>query len=529
MRLSVFSLRQSLLVAIVLLVSPFAAATEDDGGATIVDLARSTVVDAATAPAIAPAAPAVAPTAPPVEGSPVRIGDRRVFVIRAPRNGQAPAIRARKTAQILERLIDEGKVEEVRVQPDGELLVVYSGKTPIIQLSPQDAQAAGDASLAVHADAVATDIRQALTTEVRRRATANLVFSFSLVVLSGLIAFLLLRALSRLAQRIGASLEAAKNIPGFRLGSVELLTPAAVKVAVGMALSVLRPILFVTLSYFWIVFALSLFPATATFGQRVSGFVLAPVTTLVGRIGATLPMLALVAISAFATAMLLRFVRVFFDGIGRGELHFGGVPADLATPISMLVRIGIIAGALLVAAPLVTGGDQGALPVAGIAMLATFVLAAAVPLAGGAVGVLLLMGRRLKIGDFLEIGAVNGVLRRVAFFELVLEDRTGNELRVPHLLLLVRTLRVLGDAPASRWEVTVDSKLAQGRVRKTLADAVRRQGHAVNVELVEIDANLARYVVQGAALPGEDDLASAIADAMTREGLAFGRIRKVEG
>lgn len=466
--------------------------------------------------------------APMVEGAPVRIGDRRVFMIRAERNGQPPDVRARKTAQVLERLIDEGKTEDVRVQAEGDLLVVYAGTTPIIQLSQRDAIAAGDASLAVHADAVATDIRQALVTEVRRRATANLVFSFSLVVLSGLIAFLLLRALSQLAQRIGASLETAKNIPGFRIGSIELLTPAAVKVLVGMVLSVLRPILTITLSYFWIVFALSLFPATAKFGERVSGFVLTPLTTLVGRVGATLPMLALLAISAFATAMLLRFVRVFFDGIGRGELHLSGIPADLARPLSMLVRIAVVAGALLVAAPLVTGGDQGTLPLAGIAMLATFVLATAVPLAGGAVGAVLMLGRKLNVGDFLAIGDVTGVLRHVGFFELVLEDRTGNELRVPHLLLLVRTLRVLGDAPSSRWEVTVDSKLAQGRVRKTLADAVRRQGHAVNVELVEIDAVTARYLVQGAALPGEDDLASAIADALTREGLVFGRIRKVE-
>jgi uncharacterized protein (DUF2336 family) len=87
---------------------------------------------------------------------------------------------------------------------------------------------------------------------------------------------------------------------------------------------------------------------------------------------------------------------------------------------------------------------------------------------------------------------------------------------------------VLGDAPASRWEVTVDSKQPQGRVRKTLADAVGRQGHGVHVELVEIDATSARYLILGAALPGTDDLASALADALTREGLAFGRIKKLD-
>ncbi len=464
----------------------------------------------------------------PAEGFPVRLGDHRVFLVRVARAGQSADARARKTTQILEQLIEEGKVEGVHTQLDGDLIVVYSGKTPLIQLAADDAAAAGDASLAVHADAVAASLRTALATELKRRATANLVFSISLVVFSGLIAFLLLRALSRLAGRIASSLDSNQSVPGFRLGTVELLTPAAVKVGAGMAISLLRPILLAVLAYFWIVFALSLFPATASFGQRVSGFVIAPLTTLVGRLGATLPMVALLAISVFATAMLLRFMRVFFDGISRGELHFAGMPADLALPLSVLFRIGVVIGAFLVAAPLVTGADQGALPVAGTALLTTLVLASAPALAGGAVGAILLLGRRLKIGDFLELGAARGVLRRVTFFEMILEDRTGNELRVPHLLTLVRTLRVLGDAPATRWEVTVDSKLPQGKVRKTLADAVSRQGHAAHVELVEIDAQMARYQIVGAAPPGQDDLASAIADALTREGLAFGRICKVD-
>jgi small-conductance mechanosensitive channel len=471
---------------------------------------------------------AVVETQPVTPGFEVRIGDRRIFVIRADRAGLSADLRARRASQTLEQLSEEGKVEEVRTERNGELMVVYVGRTPVVQLDGSDAKLAHDASLEVHADAVAEAIRRALANEVRRRATANLVFSFSLVVLSGLIAFLLIGAVSRGARRVIAGLQGSTRVSGFRVGNVELLTPAAVKVAVTTAISVGKPILQLALAYFWVVFALSLFPATASLGQKVSGFMLTPLTTLFGRIGATLPVIALFAVGAFALIMLLRFLGVFFDSVANREMRVSWLSAELARPVGVLLRAGVVAAALLAAAPLVTGQDHGTLPLAGTLLLGVVGLAAVPVLSSSAVGIALLLSHRVSVGDFVEIGPVFGRVKRVTLLEVVLTDRAGNELRVPNLLMLVRTLRVIGDMAASRWEITVDPKLPQGRVRKTLADAVARQGHAVYVELVEIDANVCRYLVIGAAVPGEDDLASAIADALNREGLSFGRIKKIE-
>jgi hypothetical protein len=536
-RISVGSVVVAVL-ALRLALAPLIARADEsssDGGTTALAVETQAKVDGAAKPAEKPAEKssekssekpsADKPAAPAM----VRIGDRKVFAIHLPRAGLSPEARARRVSQILEQLVDEGHPGEIRSEVKGGVAVVYAGTTPVIQLVADDATAAGDSSLEVHAESVASTVRAAVRTELRRRETANVVFSFSLIVLLGLVSFLLLRGVSRAARRISAALSSPeRRIPGFRMGSIEVLTPAAVKVAVSTSVSIAKPIVQIGILFGWVLFSLSLFPATRGMGRKVTGFVLDPVTTLLGRLGSALPVVVLVGIGAFALVMLLRFLRVFFDSVSTGDIALGWLPRELATPVGVVARLAAIAVALLAAAPLVTGDDAGSLRIAGVALVGAIAIGATPAVANAAAGFVLLFGRRLRPGLFVEIGGDAGRLAAVTLHELRLEDATGAEVRVPHLAALVRPLRILGDAPSAAYEVTVDAKAPQGKVRKALADAVRRQGRAMQVELVEIEgADVARYRVIGAVNPGEEDLASAIADALTREGLAFQRIRKL--
>jgi len=475
-----------------------------------------------------PVAPVVPAKATIERETPVRIGDRRIFVVRVGRGSTSVEGRVRLASRALELLADEDKAFDVHVEKKADVAVVYAGTTPVIQLSSDDAVAAGDSTLDVHADAIAAAVRSGLENELRRRHTAHLVFSFSLVVLMGLFVFLVLRGLRRGARRAADLLREKETIPALRIGNVEVLTPATVRLALSTSIGVATPLVQLALVYAWILGALSLFPSTAGLVGKVSGYVLVPLGTFMARTGSALPVLVLLLLAAFALVMVLRFVGVFFDSVHKGEIELHWLPVTAARPVSIVLRIGLVAMSLLAVAPLLSGSDHGALPTIGMVLVASLGLASTPVLANFSAGVGALFLRRLPVGDFVEIGVHSGRIREVTLFELRLEDKAGNELRVPHLYLLIHPARHLGDAPASRYEVTVDPKAPQGKVRKTLGDAVRRQGHTVFVELVEIDAEKARYVVSGAALPGEDDFASALADALTREGLAFGRIRKLD-
>src|SRR5690606_13491129 len=83
--------------------------------------------------------------------------------------------------------------------------VIFIGKTPVVTLGPEDVEAAGEANVSVLAAQVTTRLADAVANERKRSAIATTVFSFSLLVFSALIAFLLLGRASDIASRIRAS------------------------------------------------------------------------------------------------------------------------------------------------------------------------------------------------------------------------------------------------------------------------------------------------------------------------------------
>jgi hypothetical protein len=319
-------------------------------------------------------------------------------------------------------------------------------------------------------------------------------------------------------------------VAALRVGSLELLTPAAVRVTVLTSIGIAKPIVQLGIVLGWLLSSLSLLPATEAIGKHLASFIFVPLTTLLGRIGTAVPLVVLVVVGGFLLAIVLRFLRVFFDSVAQGDIHLGWLPPAQALPASIVVRTIALVGALLAAAPLLLGetNEWGALRIGGVALAVGVVLAATPAIANAAVGTLALFRGHLQPGVYVEVGPHAGRVIGLTLSELQLEDRSGAEVRVPHLFTLYRPLRVLGAALPARYEVTVDARAPQGPIRKALVDALRRQGRAAQVELTEIEGERAVYRIVGSALPGEEDLASAIADALTRDGLAFTRIRKLD-
>lgn len=510
--------------------------------------------------------------------APVRLKDRKVFGLSVEREGRSAVERARAASQALEAAFDAREVEaQARfvssVDPTGRpLAIVFVGKAPVVELGQEDALAAGSATLDAYAGAVTAKVQAAIQEERKRSALANSVFSFSLVVFSGLIAFLLLGKASELGTRARDFMEENPDrIPPLRFGGIELLRPAAIEAVLQLAVDVGKRIAQLGILYGWIIFSLSLFESTRGYTDKLTALVIGPIVAFFTRIGAGLPVVVVSVVAALALALLVRFTRVFFAGVARGETTLDLVPADLAEPVGVVVRIGIVVAALLLAAPLLTGNDDGALSRAGFATLLAFGLAATPVLACGVVGAIAVFGRRIHVGDFIEVAGRTGRVRQVSLLELTLEDESGCEVRIPHFVTLWSTTRVMGPTPVLSVELVVDSAVSQVRVREVLAAAASRIGSSVRVDLLSIDADGALHRVTvgiatqlvgpvvmpstkrlrsnprlsapppepriltvsgvGGATPGDKplgvasslQLTSLLADALAKEGIALGR------
>jgi hypothetical protein len=495
----------------------------------------------ATAPTPAPtppptpaAASAVTPSPSPASRSyDVKVHEKTAFSLKVGRAGQSAPDRARAASRALEAVIDDPDQPTTHVEEDSGSAVIFVGKSPIVTLYDDDAAAAGgDTTLHVFAATVATRIDDTLRAERRRSAIATRVFSFSLLVFSGLIAFLLFRLVGDLSERARAWVrENPDGIPALRLGRVEVVRPVAVRGAVSIALALAHRIALFGVVYLWLIFALSLFEATRSYTDRLAGFVLVPLSALIGRVGAALPLFVVAVVAVVAMGVAVRFVGLFFAGVARGETNLTWLPRELAGPTSVLVRSGMVIASIVLAAPLITGTDDGALSRAGIVALVALGIAGTPLLACAAAGVPVVFGRHVRPGEFVEAGGRSGVVRDVTLLEIVLEDAIGCEVRVPQLLGLWHPIRLLGSGAMATMEITVDPHQRPARVEEALVGAAVATCERARVELVSLDADGGRWRVSGVPRHGKGaaSLADAVAQAIESQGMALGRANRRGG
>ncbi len=304
-----------------------------------------------------------------------------------------------------------------------------------------------------------------------------------------------------------------------------MVRPTALRGAVIVGIDASKWLLRCGVAYVWLLFALSLFEATRAYSAHLTGLVLAPLSGIVGRIAATMPILVIGAVALLALLLLLRFVALIFEGVARGEPPLLWLPPDLAGPTSILVRIAIVLVAASVATPLVTGSDEGPLARGTMVALGAIALSLTPIVASAGVGVAVLWSRRVKVGEFVEMGGRTGVVRAVELLAVCLEDSQGCKVLVPHIASLLHPVRLLGREPPVVVDVSVASTASVDTVTELLRRVAEGAGAAGRVELLRLDADEARYrvTVLSASVTARSDLLSSIATHLRDAGVALGR------
>lgn len=468
------------------------------------------------------------PTPAPVPAFSVKLSDDAVFALRATLGGKTAEVRAREASQQLKRAYEGEQTSDVTVARRGDVALLSVGRTFIVELNEEEATLAGATSLEVYAASTASAIHEKLVSNHKRAAIAKSAFSFSLVVFFGLIAFYLIRKLSDFAERTRAWLEALSDRDlSLRFQNVEFVRPAMLRSTGVLALGVLKWLAQAGVAYTWLVVVLSLFESTRDYTQKLTGVVLAPLSQLMTRLATALPLLVVAALAALAVFVLVRFVGLFFASVGRGEAALGWMPSDLAGPTSIILRTGIVICALVFLAPVVTGETDGVLGRVGLIFMVALGLAATPVLASGIVGAIWLYGRRLRVGEYVELGAYRGRVSELTLLELRLTVTDRTELRVPHLLTLVRPLRLLGARPRLTLDVYVAASSSVTEARSLLAGVAGKVGTEPSVEIVSADADGIRFRIAATcdALEARTAFHIAALDALSAAHITLGRDR----
>jgi small-conductance mechanosensitive channel len=461
-----------------------------------------------------------------------KIHDTVVFSLRLGRGDKTAEERARVASEALTRAVETPGAEEVRIAQFGEAYVVYAGTIPIVEVRPEDATAAGYQAAETHARSIAARAKSAIASEKKRSVIAGTVFSLSLLVFFGLIAFYVLRKVGEFFDRARQwMVDNPERIAALRIQSQEVIGATALRGGALVTLLVGRFVAQAGVVYLWLVFALSLFDSTRPYTQKLTGFVVTPLSALAGRIAASLPLAVVAVVSGVAIYVLLRFVQLFFEGVARRQTVIPWLPPDLAASTSVLVRVGVILTVVAFAAPIVTGDSEGTLARVGTIALLALGLASTPLVASVIVGVLVVYGRRVRVGQHAELGHCAGKVLAVGLIDVRLLDADGCEVRVPHLLTLVHPTRVIGTRPRVSVVIAAASMHSLEDVQSTLTEAAAELGERVHVELRSADATGTRFRIT-VSVPHDKtagDVRFALALALRNAGIALGRdLREAE-
>ncbi len=121
-----------------------------------------------------------------------------------------------------------------------------------------------------------------------------------------------------------------------------------------------------------------------------------------------LPNLVVIAVVALITYYLMRLIKLIFTQIGKGDLRIHGFYPDWAEPTDKLIRILVLALALIVAFPYLPGGTSPAFRGISIFLGVLLSLGSSSAVANAIAGIILTYMRSFLVGDWVQIGDTMG-------------------------------------------------------------------------------------------------------------------------
>jgi small-conductance mechanosensitive channel len=458
----------------------------------------------------------------------VKLLDTLVFSLSRPQGAQTADARGRAARTALEQALRDDRVV-VKAVTQGRARVLYAGDAPIIELYPEDAQAAGDETLDIYAARVAARASEVLHTEQKRGDVAEVVLSISILVLFGLMALFLLRWIGETVDRARAwAIEHPDRIPAIRVKTFEVLGSGPLGSALLAALIVGRWLLQISVVYVWLVFAFSRFAVTRPYTERLTSFVITPLSDLAGRLVSALPIGLLALVTAALVYVIVRFVELFFGSVARGETRLAWLPIDLVLPTSLLVRVAVVLLVLVFAGPVVTGDPEGSLARAGSIIMLALALGTTPLLAGVATGIVQVFARRVRVGQHVGIGELRGRVLSVGLLDVRLQDELGHEVRVPHLLALVKPVSLHAANTSAVLEISVSPQVSATAARDLLARQMRAHDESAKVELSDADALGMHFRISFTARPerAPAELRLELVEALRTAGFGLGQARE---
>jgi small-conductance mechanosensitive channel len=278
----------------------------------------------------------------------------------------------------------------------------------VVLVTVTDADAAVEGLPRVQLSSLAREMLVEAVTQWRaERAPAYLVRQAAWLGGATALLFLALWPLSRL-RRWAAQRFAERGAAAVRLRKVEFMQAESVRQLVRAMVRLAYWLLVFAILYYYLQYALRLFPWTRPLGERLLDLFVNPLRTLGLGLVESLPDLLFLVVLAIVTRYLLGMIHAFFVAVEQGRVRLEDFDPEWAMTTYKLVRVFVLAFALVIAYPYIPGSDSAAFKGVSVLLGVLISIGSSSMISSIVAGYTMTYRRTFRHGDRIRVGDVYG-------------------------------------------------------------------------------------------------------------------------
>ena len=379
------------------------------------------------------AATAVAP-----EVGELTVANRRIIRFRAPVMGYSPRLRAEAVGEQIQSLLARGVFGPVTTRDTPEGVVFEIGGTPVFRILNGDVDASVGETMEGLRTATVANLEMALTEVREARSLPRLLRAVGRAALATILFAALAFVIRRPIQWVGKRLEAfaASRVRPIKASGLPVPGLDQIAMLIRWLLFVVKWVVVLILAYTWLTYVLHQFPYTRPWGEVLGARLMAIIGRVLRAVVAALPGLFLVTVIIIATRWVQGVLSNFFDSVARGTTRVAGMHPDTVPATRRITSVLLWLFAIALSYPYLPGSSSAAFQ--GVSVIAGLMLSLGSSTFVGQVlsGFMIIYSRSVRVGDYVRMGEVEGVVIAVGLFATKIRTNRREEVAIPNTVVL---------------------------------------------------------------------------------------------
>jgi len=364
------------------------------------------------------AAPLVVPQ---LESAAVVVNGKRLFVYSTNHDGMSPAQRAERSAEIIRMLSQRKDFDPASLSlvetAQGTDILAGKFKIRVGTITLDDARLAKSSTHDLAHDAM-LKIRLLLDTNIEKANASTIAFGIGVSAAATIFLLLLMVLISKFTNAAVAAIRAwsGTRIKGIKIQEAELLSANVLAQALLFGAKLFQIVTALVLFFGYVLIVLVSFPITKPFAESLVYGSFAPMWAMTEAFVNYFPKLLTVVFISLISYAIMAFAKFFFHAIEEGTIRFADFDAEWGIPTYKLVRLLIIAFALVAALPYLPGYESESFKQVGLVVGVLLSVGSTSVVGNMAAGTVLTYTKAFKIGDRVKVGECTGdVIEKTTF------------------------------------------------------------------------------------------------------------------